>query len=118
VTELTLENHEARLMILERSQEEFKEALMCIQEDLKSKSVNDAKMASMLETTVRDISDVKTSVKIINDKLLDEILTERRAEREDNTREKKFYQDIIWKAIIVVGTIILGAFGVKELILK
>lgn len=116
--EPTLQNHEARLLTLEKSQQEFKDALASIQSDLKDKSVNDAKMASVLDNTAKDVTELKTSVKDMSDKLLEEILQERKAERDDNTREKKFYQDIIWKAIVIAGTIILGAFGVKELLFR
>lgn len=118
--EPNLHNHEARITALEESVEKLTGMVSDIQHELKRKAESDARIAQVVEHTSKEVSEVKEEVKTMNSKLLDAILEAKKDEREAYQQtvqsDKNWYQKVIFYCIAALATLLLGVFGVKQII--
>ena len=130
--------HESRLGHLEQAVEQINITLSTMNTELRKKSENDVKMSLQVDTMVRDVSEVKCSVKEMNSKLLDTLIkvmdedkkdrnNDEAEERKYADREKErvaserraeveFYRKLILGCLAVGGTIILSAYGISKIV--
>lgn len=114
--EPSLHDLNARVMTLEKGYQEINGKLSDIQDRLNKKTSEDARIAALVEFTKSEVEEVKTTLNVMNDKLLDAVLRGNDAKRTSDEDEKSFYRKVLIACISVLGTIVLAAFGVSKLI--
>lgn len=112
--------HGARISYLEETVSDLTDSIKGIQKKLEEKATNDARIAQVVENTNKKVEDLNAKVDRMSEKLLDAVLEqyhdEREARQEAAKDNREFYQRLILIALTVVVSIILSAFGVKEII--
>lgn len=87
-----------------------------IREELKIKSISDAKIQQILETMQGTIQLVQTDTREIRNEMMKLILKAMEQNQHDDKAEKAFYRKLIITAGSVLITIVLAAFGISQLI--
>lgn len=112
-------SHDVLKKDLEATKERVKKVEMTlgdIQEELKAKSISDAKIQQILETMQGTIQLVQTDTREIRNEMMKLILKAIEQNNQDDKQEKAFYRKLIITAGSVLITIVLAAFGISQLI--
>lgn len=86
-----------------------------IREELKVKSIADAKIQQILETMQGTIQLVQTDTREIRTEMMKLILKAIEQNNEQTTYEKTFYRKLIITTVSVLITIVLAIFGINKL---